>query len=213
MVVDGKKIKEAGTKIDPRTAKVFVKKKLIVSDPTAKKVYYMLNKPRNVLTTLNDPEGRPTIMEFFKKEKRRIFPAGRLDWDSEGLLIVTNDGELVQEISHPKSKITKTYIVKLDGTPTDNHLKKLLNGVTIEKGGKVKAISVEKARYGSSKKYDWVKIVINEGKNRQIRKMFAKIGFDVKKLRRVAIGKLYIGSVKPGTYKELKAKDLIQIFL
>jgi len=123
---------------------------------------------------------------------------------------MTNDGDFAQLVAHPKEEIPKTYLVKLDGHPTDDQLHKLRKGVTII-GGKVKAKYVEKIKRGKGK-YQWVKIVITEGKNRQVRKMFEKIGYDVKKLQRVAIGHLSLGRLKKGDVSELKVTDLKKIF-
>jgi len=206
--VNGKTVYELGSRINPRTDKVTVKGKPIWAK--SKKIYLMFNKPERVLTTMNDPEGRPTVGDFIKKKKYRLFPVGRLDWESEGLLLLTNDGDFSNEVMHPKSKITKTYLVKLNGQPTESNLQKLLKGVSIV-GGKVKAVSIGRVKRSSSK-YDWIRIGITEGKNRQIRRMFEKIGFDVKKLRRVSIGKLNMGGLKKGEFIELKPSQLEKIF-
>jgi 23S rRNA pseudouridine2605 synthase len=141
----------------------------------------------------------------------RVFPVGRLDWETEGLLLLTNDGDFAQKVMHPREDIPKTYLAKLDGQPTDVHLQKLLRGVTIP-GGRVKALHVERVKIGESKQYDWVKIIITEGKNRQIRYMFQKIGYDVKKLRRVAIGQLTLGNLQKGEYGFLDAGGIARIF-
>ena len=159
---------------------------------------------------MSDPQGRTTVADFFSRVKGRVFPVGRLDWDSEGLLLMTNDGRFAQEVAHPKKEIPKTYLVKLDGQPTAEQLAKLKRGVSIV-GGKVKALHVEKIQRGANK-YGWYKIVITEGKNRQVRRMFEKIGFDVKKLQRVAIGKLTIGKTRKGEFRELTEKDLRRVF-
>jgi 23S rRNA pseudouridine2605 synthase len=142
--------------------------------------------------------------------KTRLFPGGRLDWDSEGLLLLTNDGDFSNEVMHPRKGIAKTYLVKVDGQPTAAHLQKLLDGVTII-GGKVKALRVERQNKGSSK-YDWIKISISEGKNRQVRRMFEKIGFDVTKLKRISIGQLKLGTLKKGEYRQLTALEMEKIF-
>lgn len=157
----------------------------------------MLHKPKGVLTTMEDPLGRPTIAEYIKHLPVRLFPVGRLDWDSEGLLLLTNDGEYAQKITHPSSEITKTYLVKVDGYPKREDLEKLKSGVSII-GGKAKALVATWHKKGESKKYSWIKVVITEGRNRQIRNMFEKIGFDVLKLQRVAIGRLRLGALPKG---------------
>lgn len=205
--VNNRKVYELGIKIDPSEDKVLVNGKAL--RPKNKNVYYAFHKPKGVLTSLKDPEGRPTVADFFKKLPYRVFPVGRLDWDSEGLLILTNDGDFAQEVAHPKSEITKTYLVKLSGTPTTEQIEKLKKGIPIP-GGRVKALRVEKVPKTKGK-YPWYKVVITEGKNRQIRNMFAKIGFDVAKLQRVAIGKLKLGTLQRGEIMPLKSLDLMKV--
>ncbi|MAE74575.1 MAG: pseudouridylate synthase [Bdellovibrionaceae bacterium] len=210
--INGKTVYEMGIKIDPENDRVTVKGKSIQN--TSDRVYYMFHKPKQVVTTTSDPEGRRTVLDFFKKEsrKRRLFPVGRLDWDTEGLLLITDDGEFANSVSSPKSDIPKVYLCKLDGQPTDKELQKLKDGVSIPQGGKVKALFIERSKKGSSKQYDWIKIGISEGKNRQVRKMFAKLGYDVKKLKRVAIGSLKLGLLKPGEFRPMSAQDISKIF-
>lgn len=216
VLVNGKKNHEMGTKINPLKDTVIVKGKKIF--PVTEKLYFMFNKPTSVVTSMDDPHGRTTVADYFKVLKRkRVFPVGRLDWDSEGLLLVTNDGEFSNLVTHPKEEIPKTYMVKLNGQPTMAQLDKLKRGVSIV-GGKVKALHVEKIKNQKAKnkqvsdKYDWVKIVITEGKNRQVRKMFEKIGFDVIKLQRIAIGDLKLGKLKKGAFVELTSVHLLKIF-
>jgi len=194
VTVNGKKVYELGVKVDPNNDRISV-----LGKPLRKKfehVYIMFHKPKGILTTMEDPLERPTVKKFLEEVPTRVFPVGRLDWDSEGLLLLTNDGDYANRVSHPKKEVTKTYLVKVDGKPTDDKIKKLLTGVTIV-GGKVTAKSVEKVKRGREQ-YDWLKIVITEGKNRQIRQMFEKIGFDVLKLQRVAIGRLRLGNLQRG---------------
>ncbi|RYZ81406.1 MAG: rRNA pseudouridine synthase, partial [Proteobacteria bacterium] len=176
-------------------------------------IYVMLNKPRGVLTTMDDPLDRPTIAQYLAGVPGRVFPVGRLDWDSEGLLLLTNDGDFANRVTHPKAEVTKTYLVKVDGQPTSEDIGKLVRGVSIV-GGKVAAKHVEKLkRNEGSDKYDWYKIVITEGKNRQIRQMFEKIGFDVMKLQRVAIGRLRIANVERGELVFLNDAAVERVFL
>lgn len=186
-----------GIKVDPTKDKIIVGGKPLRSKGQA--VYALFHKPKGVLTTMEDPLGRPTVKDFIQDLPLRLFPVGRLDWDSEGLLLLTNDGDWANKIMNPKSDVTKTYLVKVDGSPSQDQLNKLRRGVSIP-GGKVAALHVSRIKKGGEKKsqYDWLKIVITEGKNRQIRLMFEKIGFDVLKLQRVAIGRLRIGNVDRG---------------
>lgn len=210
VLVNGKKVFEFGIKIDPSKDRVVVEGHPVTFKK--EKVYIMFHKPRNVMTTLHDPEGRPTVIDYFTKYPERIFPIGRLDWESEGLLLLTNDGDYSNSVMHPKGEVTKTYLVKVNGQPEKKDIDKLLAGVTIETG-KAKARHIEKIRRpDSSDKYDWYKVVISEGKNRQIREMFFKIGLDVMKLQRVAIGKLKLGSLPRGEWTELSQDQIKRVF-
>lgn len=207
--LNGKVVYELGVKIDPTQDQITVKGRPVTTKE--EKVYFAFYKPLKVVTTMSDPEGRPCVGDFFKKSKKRLFPVGRLDWDTDGLLLITNDGEFANLVSNPQSNLPKTYLVKLDGQPSQERLEKLKKGVTIP-GGKVKALECSIIPKGTSTKYEWIKIVITEGKNRQIRHMFAKIGFDVKKLRRVSIGNYKLGRMKPGETRPIPAKDLMKVF-
>lgn len=200
---------ELGIKVDANNDRVSISGK-----PLRKKfehLYVMFHKPRGVLTTMEDPLGRPTIQQFIDQIPTRVFPVGRLDWDSEGLLLLTNDGDYANKVTNPKAEVTKTYLVKIDGQPNDVQLKKLLTGVSIV-GGKVAAKSIEKVQRGRDQ-YAWLKIVITEGKNRQIRQMFEKIGFDVLKLQRVAIGRLRIGNLQRGEMVFLNEVAADRVFM
>jgi 23S rRNA pseudouridine2605 synthase len=208
--VNGKAITELGTQVDPKRDKVFVNNKPV--RPPDDLVYVMFNKPPQVVTTMSDPEGRPCINDYFKKATIRLFPVGRLDWHSEGLLLLTNDGEFAQKVSHPKFDVAKTYLVKLNGEPSEEQLGKLLRGISII-GGKTRALAVRKMEKRGSDKYDWIKIIIDEGRKHQVRLMFQKIGFDVKKLQRVAIGSLQLANLKKGDFKILSPDDIKKIFI
>lgn len=211
VTVNGKRVFELGVRVDPTADKIMVDGKPL-RKPN-QKLYLLFNKPRGVLTTMDDPHGRPTIADYLNEVPGRVFPVGRLDWDSEGLVLLTNDGDFANKVMHPREEVTKTYMVKLDGQPKPEQIQKLLKGVSIV-GGKVAARSVEKIRRPEgSQQYDWYKIVITEGKNRQIRQMFAKIGFDVQKLQRVAIGRLSVGSLERGELVYLNEAALDRIFM
>lgn len=194
ITVNGKKVYELGVKVNPHLDKILVQGKPLRTKP--QHIYLMFNKPKGILTTMDDPLDRPTVKDFLEEVPMRVFPVGRLDWDSEGLLLLTNDGEYANKVANPNSEVTKTYLVKLDGQPKDEDIQKLIKGVSIV-GGRVAAKSIEKVKRGREQ-YAWLKIVITEGKNRQIRQMFEKIGFDVLKLQRVAIGRLRLGSLERG---------------
>ncbi len=214
VTVNGKRVYELGVKVDPQDDRILVNGKPL-RKPLSQKIYVMLNKPRGILTTMVDPLDRPTIAQLLGDVPARVFPVGRLDWDSEGLLLLTNDGDFANKVMHPKAEVTKTYLVKLDGQPQPQHLDKLRKGVTIV-GGKVAARHIEKIKKSGDKKsskYEWYKIIITEGKNRQIRQMFAKVGFDVLKLQRVCIGRLRLGALKSGDLVYLNETAISRVFL
>jgi 23S rRNA pseudouridine2605 synthase len=209
ITINGRKVFELGIRVDPKHDKILLNGKPIKA--TTNFVYFVFNKPKSVVTSTIDPQGRRTVIDYFGKTKHRLFPVGRLDWDTEGLLLVTNDGEFAQKVIHPEADVSKTYHVKLDGIPNDVQLEKLRKGVSII-GGRVAALRVKRLTKSTDKK-GWVEIAIAEGKNHQIKLMFQKIGFDVIKLRRVAIGELWINpSLKPGDFRELTYADLKRIF-
>jgi pseudouridine synthase len=170
-----------------------------------KKVYLMLNKPRGVVTSLYDPEGRPTIKDLLKDIKYRVFPVGRLDYDSEGLLLITNDGDFAHSILHPSKKIPKTYIVKIKGKLSDEKIKILREGVHLKEGITAPATVIKIRESG---KNCWLQITIHEGRKRQIRRMLEKIGHPVLRLKRIAIGNLRLTGLKPGEYRYLKPEDI-----
>lgn len=203
--VNGKTVSSLGAKVTPGQDRITVRGKPV--KVVEQRIYLAFYKPENVLTSMSDPEGRTTVADYVDKLPVRVFPVGRLDWDTEGLLLLTNDGDFAQQVSHPRAAIPKTYLAKLNGEPPRDKLDKLLRGVTIP-GGRASALHVEKVQVGDSDKYTWVKIVITEGRNRQVRKMFEKIGFDVKKLKRIAIGRLEIGPLKKGSYLFLGPKGV-----
>lgn len=211
VTVNGKRVYELGIKVDPAHDHILVNGKPLKKP--LENIYILFHKPKGVLTTMEDPLGRPTIADYLDAVPGRVFPVGRLDWDSEGMLILTNDGEFANKVTHPKAEVTKTYMVKVDGQPTKEEIQKLVRGVSII-GGKVAAKHIEKIkRQEGSEKYDWYKMVITEGKNRQIRQMFEKIGYDVMKLQRVAIGRLRIGAVDRGELVFLNDAAVERVFL
>ena len=217
VVVNGKKVFELGIKVDPNVDKISVSGKPIRSKN--QNIYIMFHKPKNVITSMNDPLDRVTVADYMREVPGRVYPIGRLDWDSEGLILLTNDGDFAQKVMHPKEEVTKTYHVKLNGQPQGFQIKKLLTGVPIPGAGKVKAKHVEKLKIVKDKnkktsdKNDWYKIVITEGKNHQVREMFKKIGFDVTKLQRVAIGKLRLGQLERGSFVYLNEGALERVFM
>ncbi len=169
------------------------------------KAYLLFNKPVKCLTAMYDSEGRTTVKDFLKRVKVNVFPVGRLDYNSEGLLILTNDGELANRILQPKNKIPKTYLVKIDGFLNDRDKQKLERGVRLEDGltAPAKVKHVRKAKANS-----WIEITISEGKKRQIRRMLDKVRHPVSKLIRTRINGLSLGNLKPGSIRHLNQAEV-----
>jgi 23S rRNA pseudouridine2605 synthase len=202
--VNGRVITELGTKVNPHTDVIQVDGntlELLAID----KVYIVMNKPRAYMTTLSDPEGRPTVMELIYGVKQRIFPVGRLDYLSEGLLILTNDGDLANMIMHPKYEVEKVYEVKVFGHVNEGILARIKRGVMTE-DGLLKPKSVRVIEQLPNK--TWLEFRLNEGKNREIRKICDAVDLTVDKLRRVAIEGLNIQGLPPGQYMFTTRKEL-----
>ncbi len=171
-------------------------------------VYYMLNKPCNVVTTVSDPNGRPTVMDYMPQGKNRIFPIGRLDYNTSGLLLFTNDGDVAQKLLHPSFEFGKTYVVDIKGNILDAEIKKLQNGVDI---GDFVTSPAKVEVLKTTPTTTTLKIVIHEGKNRQVRRMFDAVGHKVQKLQRVAVGKIKLGDLPLGKYRELTKEEIAYI--
>jgi 23S rRNA pseudouridine2605 synthase len=204
--VNGKIVTELGTKVDPHTDIIQVDGNTLEL-MSVDKVYLVMNKPRAYMTTLSDPEGRPTVMELIYGVKQRIFPVGRLDYLSEGLLILTNDGDLANMIMHPKYEVEKVYEVKVFGHVNEAILSKIKRGVMTEDGLlKPKSIRVIEQLPNKT----WLEFRLNEGKNREIRKICDAVDLTVDKLRRVAIEGLNIQSLPVGQYMFTTRKELLK---
>ncbi len=193
-----------GTKVDPAKDVVEVDGQLLDLNSVSK-VYLVMNKPRGFVTTVSDPEGRHTVMELIKEVSERVYPVGRLDYLSEGLLLLTNDGELANRIMHPSNQITKVYEVKVFGLVTPKILRKLREGVTVD-GDFLKPLSVRPIKQLEHK--TWLEFTLGDGKNREIRKICESCGLTVDKLKRVAIGNLNIKGIAPGNYTYLTKGQL-----
>jgi 23S rRNA pseudouridine2605 synthase len=209
--VNGKVVTELGTKADAGRDHIRVDGKLLQGAERLR--YFVLNKPRGFVTTVKDPEGRPTVMQFFDKMRERLYPVGRLDYMSEGLLLVTNDGELANRLTRASAGVEKTYLVKVAGIPTEDELDQLRSGVAIERGkpGSAK-VRTSPARIRQVRQGDnpWYEVVLIEGRNRELRKMFEEIGHFVEKIRRVGYGPLILDQ-EPGNLRELDAQELAQL--
>jgi 23S rRNA pseudouridine2605 synthase len=207
--VNGKIVTELGTKADPSTDAIAVDGKRI--QPTQHFAYFLLNKPKGYVTTVSDPEGRPTVMQLLGNVAERVYPVGRLDYASEGLLLLTNDGALAQHLTKAGSHIPKTYHVKISGKPSEQSLQRLRNGVTIplEDHRRVK-LSPTKIRLLEDAPNPWYEVTLIEGRNRQIRRMFQEIGHHVEKIRRVQLGPLTL-DVAPGKFRSLTKLEISQL--
>ncbi|MCK9442949.1 MAG: rRNA pseudouridine synthase [Tissierellaceae bacterium] len=201
--VNNKIITELGTVVDPNKDKVRVSDKLISLETT--KVYIMLNKPVGFVTTLKDEKNRRVVTDLIEGVEERIYPVGRLDADTTGLLILTNDGDLAYKLTHPKYEIQKRYIAIVEGVPNRFELEKFRNGLKIH--GKLTA----KAGIKISKRYEdesILDIIIHEGRNRQVKKMCEAINHPVKKLKRIAIGELELGGLNLGNWRYLEEEEI-----
>ena len=203
--VNGKVVTELGVKADPFKDRIEVDGKRIVPQ---KLVYYVFYKPRRVVTTLHDPIGRRTVIDYFKGVKERIFPVGRLDYNTSGVLLLTNDGELTYKLLHPKARIPKTYIAKLKGKVPIEKLDMLRNGVELEDG---KTAPCELFIVKQTPKYTTIQITIYEGRNRQIHRMAQAIGHPVLKLTRISFAGIKAQGLRPGQWRPLTEKELIKL--
>ena len=174
------------------------------------KVYYLLNKPRGVVTTVKDDKGRKTVVDLIKTDKR-IYPVGRLDYDTTGILLLTNDGELTNYLTHPKNNIEKVYVAKIKGLITKDELRRLCHGVFID-GKKTSKAKAKILRIDKKTNSSIVELIIHEGKNHQVKKMFEAIGYNVEKLKRESIAFLTLDGVKSGEYRELSIKEVKKLY-
>ena len=225
--VNGQTVTALGTKADPEHDRIKVNGKPL-SGPE-RHVYLLLHKPKGYVTTVTDPEGRPTVLDLVRGVGARIYPVGRLDYLSEGLLLLTNDGELAQKLMHASSHVAKTYLVKIGGKPSDEQIAKLRGGIRLPAersplkipAGKLRAIG-QRRRSAPVKTAPvqikllreaanpWYEVTLVEGRNRQIRRMFEEIGHHVEKIKRVRYGPLTL-DVEPGKFRNLTAKEVGQL--
>jgi 23S rRNA pseudouridine2605 synthase len=206
--VNGKVVTVLGTKADAGRDHIRVDGKLLQGAERHR--YFVLNKPRGFVTTVKDPEGRPTVMQFFDKMKERLYPVGRLDYMSEGLLVVTNDGDLANRLTKASTGVEKTYLVKVAGQPTEGELNILRGGIAIERGkAGSPAVRTSPARIRQVRQGDnpWYEVVLIEGRNRELRKMFEEVGHFVEKIRRTGYGPLVLDQ-EPGSMRELEPGEV-----
>ena len=201
--VDGEVVTRLGTKVDPRTAVIRVGGKRL--PPISEKVYLVLNKPRGVVSTMSDPEGRRTLQDLVADRPERLFHVGRLDTDTSGLIMLTNDGDFAQRLAHPSYEIEKTYVAEVEGEVFRRTVKQLLEGVTLEDG----PVEVRRARVvEASKSRSIVELVIHEGRNRIVRRLLAHVGHPVTRLTRTRIGPGALRGLKSGELRPLTLDEL-----
>ena len=209
VTLNGKVVTEQGTKADPETDQIAVDGKPLKSPERL--LYFMLNKPKGYVTTVSDPEGRPTVMEFVSYRKERLYPVGRLDYGSEGLLLLTNDGALAQKLTKAGSHVPKKYLVKISGRPDEKSLARLRAGVhiTLDDDRRVKT-SPAKIQLHEDAPNPWYEVTLIEGRNRQIHRMFQSVGFLVEKIKRVQLGPLVL-NVPAGKFRSLTIREVAQL--
>ena len=224
--VNGQTVTELGSKADPEVDNIKINCQPLGS--AQRHVYIVLNKPKGHVTTVTDPEGRPTVMDLVLGVGARIYPVGRLDYLSEGLLLLTNDGALAQKLTHASSHVPKTYVVKISGKPADSDIEKLRAGIFLppdrtplktregqlnaKAARRSKAVKTGPARIKLvlDAENPWYEITLIEGRNRQIRRMFKQIGHDVEKIRRVRYGPLEL-DIEPGKFRHLTAQEVARL--
>lgn len=203
--VDGEIVRDLGTKVDPDTQQIDVDDHRVKIE---RPVYWLVNKPKGYLCTNQDPAGRPRAIDLVPHVEQRVYTVGRLDEHSEGLLLLTNDGDLAFRLMHPRFGVEKTYDVQVAGSPSRGDIQRLLEGVWLSEG-RVKAKRVKELR--SRGDSTWLRIVLNEGKNREIRRMLAKLGHKVMRLVRVAFGPILIGTLRSGKSRRLSTFEVQQL--
>lgn len=201
--VDGEVVTRLGTKVDPTTAVIRVDGQRL--PPVSPHVYLVLNKPRGVVSTMSDPEGRRSLGDLVEGRPERLFHVGRLDTDTEGLILLTNDGDFAQKIAHPSYELEKTYVAEVDGVVDKAAVTRLLAGVTLEDG----PVKVHRAKVlSTTKSRSIVELVIHEGRNRIVRRLLEEVGHPVRRLTRTAIGPVVLRGLKVGEMRDLTRDEL-----
>ena len=207
ITVNGRLVTEPGTRVDPERDHIKVDGKL-VRPPRGPRTYLLAYKPREMITSLHDPEGRPTIADLLRRARvrKRVFPVGRLDWDADGLLLLTDDGELANRVMHPRTHLPKVYLVKVKGHPTERALDRVRRGVVIEP--RVRTLPAEVTVEKAGENATWLRVTLVEGRQNQIKRMFARVGHPVRKIRRIALGPLRLGKMRIGEVRPLSPGEV-----
>jgi 23S rRNA pseudouridine2605 synthase len=210
VTVNGEVIKELGAKADPEKDHIKVNGKLINPQLRSReKIYVLLNKPKGYLSSVSDPEGRPLVTELLPPSLGRVHPVGRLDFNTEGLLLLTNDGEFTNFITAARNQVEKIYEVKVKGVPADAGIERLRRGVTLDDGTRTAPAKIVKV--SETQTNAWYEVTLHQGRNQQVRRMFEMIGHSVLKLRRVRIGFLRDENLKPGHWRLLSAGEVARM--
>jgi 23S rRNA pseudouridine2605 synthase len=201
--VDGEVVTRLGTKVDPSTALIRVEGRRL--PPVSAHAYLVLNKPRGVVSTMSDPQGRPTLGDFVTDRPERLFHVGRLDTDTEGLILLTNDGDFAQRLAHPSYEVDKTYVAEVDGVVRRQTIEQLVAGVTLEDG----PVTVRKAKVRSTHgERSIVEVVIHEGRNRIVRRLLDHVGHPVRRLTRTQVGPVRLAGLAQGQLRELDDREV-----
>lgn len=206
VAVNGQVTTELGTKADPESDTITLDGKSL--RPVSRKLYILLNKPSGYMTTLKDPQGRPLVVDLVKDVGERVYPVGRLDYNTEGLLLLTNDGEWANALAHPRHEVDKEYHVRVQGSVAQRQIDMLARGVDLE-DGKTAPAAVRMIK--ESENNTWLSVTIHEGRYRQVRRMCAAVGLTVVRLKRTRYGSLSVGDLKPGQYRFLKSEEVAAI--
>lgn len=206
VMVNGRVVDTLGSKADPFRDHIKIDGKRVGRFESH--VSLLLNKPRNYLSTAEDPQERPTVMDLCKVVRQRVYPVGRLDFDAEGLLILTNDGELANILTHPRFEVPRTYLAKVIGVPDEKKLNRLRRGVMLE-DGRARVFSC--LVISQKEKHSWVRVVVTEGRNHLIKRIFSAIGHPVLKLKRVEFGPIRLGNLPIGQFRYLTVEEIDKI--
>jgi len=203
--VNGEIVTELGSKADPDKDKIMVNGRLVTQP--SEFFYFMLNKPRGYITSTHDPEGRPTVLDLLGKAGRNVYPVGRLDYASEGLLLLTSDGDFANRILSAKSKMPKTYHVKVNGSLNHEAMERLRAGIYLD-GRKTAPAQIKLTKFSAN---PWYEVVLTEGRNRQIHRMFERFGLLVAKIKRTRIGPVFLGKLASGKFRTLTEKEIARL--
>lgn len=203
MTVNRETVTELGAKADPSKDRITVDGKLISS--SGPKIYVLLNKPKGYISSVSDPENRPVVVDLLTKVKGRVYPVGRLDYDAEGVLLLTNDGDFSNKLIHPNFKVAKKYLVKVRDVPSKEDIDKLEKGVWLDDG---KTLPAKAHLVRQTKENSWIELTVFEGRNRLVKRMCQAVGHPVAKLQRVEFAGIRLGNMKPGDWRFLTPAEI-----